>query len=329
VVAPAPVGARVRSLLLGGLLFAAPLPAQTHVLVICGIGGEPRYQQTFLETGLAVVAAAEGKLRIPRERVVLLAEDSTRDARIDGRSTGEAITARLRALAQVADPAATVLVVLIGHGSATRDGARINLPGPDLTAEQFAGLLAPFGTQRVIVVNAASASGDWVGALAGPGRVIITATRSGVEREETQFGRYFATALGSDEADADKDGRLSVLEAFEFARREVVRGYERDQRLLTEHALLEADGDGVGTREPVLTEGDGAAAAAVLLGDAATGTGPLTGLAAARDSLEREVARLRSRKEALPPVEYDRRLEDLLVELARVNRALREQEGRK
>lgn len=319
----------MRVLVLAGLLLGAPLAAQTHVLVICGIGGEPRYQQAFLETGLAVVAAAEGKLRIPRERVSLLAEDSTRDARIDGRSTGEAVTARLGELARVAEPDATVLVVLIGHGSATRDGARINLPGPDLTAEQFATLLAPFGTRRVIVVNAASASGDWVRALAGPGRVIITATRSGVEREETQFGRYFATALGSEEADADKDGRLSVLEAFEFARREVVRGYERDQRLLTEHALLEADGDGVGSREPVLTEGDGAAAAAVMLGDAATGAAPLTGLAAVRDSLEREVARLRSRKDAMPPAEYDRRLEDLLVELARVNRALREQEGRK
>jgi len=318
----------VKVLALCGLLLAAPLAAQTHVLVICGIGGEPRYQQAFLETGLAAAAAAEGRLQVPRARVSLLAEDSTRDTRIDGRSTKAAITARLAALADSAEPHATLLVILIGHGSAGGEGARINLPGPDLTAEEFAGLLAPFRTQRIIVVNASSASGDWVRALAGPGRVVITATRSGVEREETHFGRHFATALGSDDADGDKDGHLSVFEAFEFARREVVRGYEREQRLQTEHPLLEADGDGVGTLEPVVTEGDGAAAAAVYLGDAGTGGAPLTGLAAVRDSLEREVVRLRGRKNAMPPDQYDRQLEALLVELARVNRALREQEGR-
>lgn len=318
----------MKVLALCGLLLAAPLAAQTHVLVICGIGGEPRYQQSFLETGLAVVAAAEGRLQVPRARVSLLAEDTTRDARIDGRSTKETVTAMLTALAGSAEPDATILVILIGHGSMGAEGARINLPGPDLTAEQFAGLLAPFRTQRVIVVSAASASGDWARALAGPGRVVITATRSGIEREETQFGQHFATALGSDAADADKDGRLSVFEAFEFARREVVRSYERDQRLRTEHPLLEADGDGVGTLEPVVTGGDGAAAAAIFLGDAMARGVPLTGLAAVRDSLEREVVRLRGRKDAMPPDQYEQQLEALLVELARVNRALREQEGR-
>jgi len=108
----------------------------------------------------------------------------------------------------------------------------------------------------------------------------------------------------------------------------VVRSYERDQRLRTEHPLLEADGDGVGTLEPVVTGGDGAAAAAIFLGDAMARGVPLTGLAAVRDSLEREVVRLRGRKDAMPPDQYEQQLEALLVELARVNRALREQEGR-
>jgi hypothetical protein len=309
------------------LLVALPATAQTHVLVVSGIGGEPRYQDAFLATGLAVIAGAEDRLGITPSRIRFLAEDPGRNARISAQSTKEEISNALGTLAADAEPAAVILIVLIGHGSANAQGARINLPGPDLSADQFAVLLAPFRTQQIIVVNAASASGEWARVLAGPNRVVLTATRSSVEREETQFGQHFATALASDEADRDKDGRLSVLEAFEYARREVERAYERDQRLRTEHPMLEADGDGVGTLEPVPTEGDGAAAAALFLGDH-SGAAPLTGLAAVRDSLEREVLRLRGIKGSMAPDEYDRRLEDLLVELARVSRALREEKGR-
>lgn len=304
---------------------AAPAAAQTHVLVVSGIGGEPRYQQRFVETGLAVVTAAETRLGIPAERIQFLAEDPGRDPRIAGRSTKEEVTASLERLAQAVEPEATVLIVLIGHGSAGAQGARINLPGPDLTATDFAATLVPFATQQLIVVNAASASGDWARVLAGPNRVVLTATRSAAEREETHFGTHFAAALATDDADGDKDGRLSVLEAFEYARREVERVYERDQRLRTEHPLLEADGDGVGSLEPVMTEGDGAVAAALFLGDVRDGgAAALTGLAAVRDSLEREVLRLRGRKATMDPAEYERRLEGLLLELARVNREMRE-----
>lgn len=314
--------------LLGALLLAAPAAAQTHVLVACGLGGEPKYRDAFLANGLAVAGALAERMGVPRTRIRLLAEDPSRSAGIAARSTKEEIGASLTAMAERAEPGATILIVLIGHGSVGPNGPRINLPGPDLTAAEFAALLEPFGTRRIVVVNTASASGDWVREVAQPGRIVLTATRSGREREETQFAQHFAAALASDEADRDKDGRLSVLEAFEYARREVARAYERDQRLRTEHALLDADGDGVGTMEPVATEGDGAVAATLYLGGDRIGA-PLTGLAAVKDSLEREVARLRGRKSALEPGEYERQLEDLLLELARVTRDLREREGRR
>jgi hypothetical protein len=314
--------------LLGALLFAAPATAQTHVLVACGLGGEPKYQEAFLANGLAVIGALVERMGVPRTSIRLLAEDPSRDAAVAARSTKEEIGASLAAMAERAEPGATILIVLIGHGSVGPNGPRINLPGPDLTAAEFATLLEPFGTRRIVVVNAASASGDWVREVAKPGRIVVTATRSGREREETQFAQHFAAALASDDADRDKDGRLSVLEAFEYARREVARAYERDQRLRTEHALLDADGDGVGTMEPVATEGDGAVAATLYLGGDRIGA-PLTGLAAVKDSLEREVVRLRGRKSALEPGEYERQLEGLLLELARVTRDLREQEGRR
>lgn len=306
---------------------AAP---RTDLLVVSGLAGEARFQRTFLETGRQIVEAAESRLGIAAAHVRWLAEDPAADARISGRSRKAMIVAILDSMAREGDHGSRVLIVLLGHGSQTAGDARINLPGPDLSATEFAALLSPLGERQVVVVNATSASGDWARALAGPHRVILTATRSGVERDETVFGRFFAAALSSDDADTDKDGRLSVLEAFEYARREVARTYERDQRLRTEHALLEADGDGVGEMEPVATKGDGAVAATVFLdaGSARAVPPALAGLAATKDSLEREVIRLRGRKAQLAPDEYDRRLEALLLELARVTRELKQQEGR-
>jgi len=314
--------------LAAALAAAAPLAAQTQVLVVSGLGGEPRYQESFATTALAVARAARERLGVNPDDVLVLAEDSTRPG-IAGRSTRDGIASRLAALARRAAPRGLLLVVLVGHGSATGGEPRLNLPGPDLTAPALAGLLDRFPTQPIVVVNTASASGDWIRALSGPRRTVITATRSGVERDETHFGRYFADALTSGDADRDKDGRLSVFEAFEYTRREVARVYERDQRLQTEHALLEADGDQVGARAPDLMTGDGAAAAAIFLdgGRVATAAGAApTGLTATRDSLQREVVLLRGRKATMADDEYDRRLEGLLVELARVNRALRNQD---
>jgi hypothetical protein len=90
-----------------------------------------------------------------------------------------------------------------------------------------------------VLVNTASASGDFVPVLSGPNRVLVTATKTGFERNETIFGEFFVDAFASDGADTDKDNRVSVLEAFTYARREVTRRYEDSNRLLTEHALLE------------------------------------------------------------------------------------------
>jgi hypothetical protein len=306
----------VKAWTLGALLWAAPLGAQTHLVVVSGLGGEPAYREAFFRMASAIVASGS-RLGIRADHITFLAEDPSRDRRIEARSTADAVSAALHRLAGEAAPHSVIVLVLIGHGSAAGGEPRLNLPGPDLTAPALAHLLA--------IVNVASASGAWIPALSGPRRVIITATRSGVERDETHFGRYFAQALASGTADLDKNDRLSVLEAFEYARQEVAREYERDQRLLTEHALLDDDGDGVGALEPGATAKDGALAATIFL-DArapAPADSTLAALEARRDSLEREVVQLRARKATLPAAEYERRLEALLLELARVSRDLR------
>ena len=329
---------------LGGLgiwsaaLWVPVASAQTFVIVVSGVGGDAEYSDRFTKWGLATVDAVKQRMGVPDSNITFLAEYPERDKRIAGPSTKERLKAALDAIGRRAGPSADLLLVLFGHGSDREDDPRFNLVGPDVTAAELNAWLSALVVRHVVVVNTASASGGFVPVLAGPGRIVIAATKSGFERNAAQFGGYFVQALGADSADGadtDKDGRLSLLEAFNYARREVARAYEHDQRLLTEHAILDDDGDGKGSADPSATSGDGVVAASIFLTStaavaaSAAADPELRRLYARRDSLERRVAELRAAKSTMAADVYERTLEDTLVELATTTRAIREREAKR
>jgi hypothetical protein len=165
----------------------------------------------------------------------------------------------------------------------------------------------------VVFVNAASGSGDFAETLEGPRRVVVTATRTALERNETRFATPFVRALTTDEADADKDGRVSVLEAFAYAKREVARVYESDKRLLTEHAVIS----------------DSTLARSVSFGAPKSTT---TIHARQRSSPSGRSSRrrsptLRGRKDKMTPAAYEAELERLLVQVAQKTQAIRALSG--
>lgn len=328
--APAVVLALALAPLAGPTLAQEPA-AGSHLLVVSGLSGEPAYADAFHEVALRLVEASEAA-GLPRDRITWLAEDPARAPdRIAARSTRDDLAAALEEVAGSAGANDVVLLFLIGHGG-VRDGeSSLALPGPDLTGAELAGMLDPLEGRRVAVVNAASASGGFVPALAEEGRVVITATRSASERNATRFGEFFADALAGEGADTDKDGRISLLEAFEYARREVARSYEAENRLQTEHALLEDDGDGKGSLEPDPAGGDGRLAGRLFLAPGAAAAAlpadpELAALLRRRERLEREVDELKSRKGGMEESAYERRLEELLVELALTSREIRARE---
>ncbi len=317
------------------LLAASPAQAQdSHLIVISGLSGEPRYADRFHEWAVSLTDAALERWGLPRSNVIYLAEKVERDPeRIAARSTRENVQRTLAELAERAGPADRVFIILIGHGSTLDGVARFNLPGPDMSAADFAASLEALPNRSLVFVNAASASGDFIPALSGADRTVITATKSGYERNETIFAGYFVEAFVEDGADIDKDGRVSVLEAFNYARREVARAYEGEGLLLTEHALLDDDGDGQGTGEPGADTSDGRLASGLFLGagveltaSESTSDPRLAALYRERQELESRVAALRGRKAELGAEQYEAQLEALLVELALKTRAIRELE---
>jgi hypothetical protein len=283
---------------------------RVHVIAVTGLSGEPAYRLAFESAASTLVDSARARWKVADSSLFALAEDmnGTR-RRATGRATREAIGQSFIALSRRVAPGDVVLVFLVGHGSGEGAESRVSLPGPDATVADFAGWLAGFARQNVVFVNAASGSGDFRAALAGPRRVIVTATRTAMERNETQFAAPFVRALTTDEADANKDGRVSVLEAFAFATKEVARVYETDRKLLTEHAAIS----------------DSALARSVTFSaQRGTPTDPrAAALVAERSELEAQVAALRRKKDSMTPAAYDAELERLLVLVAQKTQAIR------
>lgn len=303
------------------LLLAPAAAAQSHLLVVSGLAGEPRLEEQFHSWSTAMVDAGRNRFEIPAERIVYLADKPERDrTRISGEATRANIDAALAKIAQGAGPSDRVLILFIGHGSSDDQSSRINLPGPDLTAAELDRMLDRFTTQQVVVVNTASASGAFQEPLAGKNRTIITSTSSGREQNETVFARYFVDAFVGDGADSDKDGKVTVLEAYDFASTEVERFYESDNRLQTEHSVL--GGDRELARAFTLAGGARTAAAGVGSADP-----EIRALVEQRDTLEAQVEALTARKSEMEEAVYQRELERLLLELARTNREIREKEG--
>lgn len=311
---------------------AAP---STHLIVVGGLGGQPEYTDLFFTQTRSLVDAAVERWGVPAENIIWLAEDPDRaPEQIAGRSTRAELEAAILATAGRAGPNDGVMIVLVGHGTGQGDESRINLPGPDLGGGELDAALGAFTTQTVAIVNTASASGGFVAELSGDRRIVVTATRSAREKERTYFASYFVDAFLDDGADTDKDERVSLLEAFQFASNEVARRYERDNQLLTEHALLDDNGDSEGSSDPGVTQSDGSLAGRFYLVSAervvverAADDPELAALLVEKTRLETAIAELRALKDTMDPAVYDAELETLVLELAAANRSIRNKGG--
>jgi hypothetical protein len=222
-----------------------------------------------------------------------------------------------------------LLVFLIGHGSFDGTEAKFNLVGPDLSSAEWAALLEPLpGT--LVVVDATAASFPFLEHLAAPRRIVITATDSVTQRFDTVFPGYFVRALTDPEADIDKNGRISVWEAFTAASVGVRRCFTERGQLATERALIDDNGDGVGRESG--GEGTDGSAAAHLYFDPDVPGAPSTDevlltLLQKRAALQADADELKERRPLMTPAEYQAEFETLMIDLARVSRDIRVRRG--
>ncbi len=303
-----------RPVLLSAILFAASAHATTFYVTISGLGGEPDYDQRF---HMWVEDIAGSLKKAGGDANVITMQAPTRDQ----------IRARFSELARQAKPADAFVLMLIGHG--TFDGVeyKFNIPGPDITGAELASLLDHLLATRQLVVNMTSSSGGSIETLRRPSRIVVTATKTGTEKNATIFARYWAEALRDPAADTDKNESVSALEAFRFAQRKTGEFFETQKRLATEHAVLEDTGKGEGERNPSTENGEGRLAttfAVVRLGaNAAAARDPeKRPLLERKEQLEQAIDKLKYEKAAMPADQYKKQLTQLLIELAKVQEAI-------
>jgi hypothetical protein len=308
--------------LFAALFFSISLRAQTNeqrtLILVVGAAGEPEYGEQFSAwADLWKQAAAKGGLQ-------------TSVIGVDTNNPETDLTQLLTVLTnEVAKPAGELWIVFIGHGTYDGHAAKFNLRGPDISATDLAAILKP--CQRPLaVIDCASASGPFINALSGTNRVIITATRSGSEVNATRFGGYLAKAIADPAADLDKDGQTSLLEAFLLASRQTQQFYKEAGRLATEHALLDDNGDGLGTpadwfsgvrATKTAANGksvDGVRAQQLMLVRSETEQELSPEVRARRDELEKKLSELRARKSGMNEDDYYIQLESILLETARL-----------
>jgi hypothetical protein len=306
----------------------------THALIVVGVSGEAEYADRFHEWASSFEKALLEKHGFTKDRVRYLGEDVAKDpALIQGLARKETILAWITETAAKAAPNDRIMIVLFGHGAAAGSQSVHSILGPDLPADSLSKALQAFPTQSIGVVNTTSGSGPYVQALSGPRRTILTATRTARELNETWFGKYFVEAFTGDVADLDKDKTVSLYEAYEYARRETARFYTEQALMLTEHSMIDDNGDAKGSFEPTAESGDGTMAKAFITGRT-TATVPATvsdpvlrKLMEERAALDVKLAELRAKQATMAAADYDKELEAILTDIALKDREIRARGG--
>jgi hypothetical protein len=283
------------------LYAAAPAFSATYILTVAGLGGEPDYEQRF--AALATDTDKILKTGAQSDRIVetLKGADATR-AKME---------ASLNRIASQAKPADAFVLMMIGHGTFDGTEYKFNLPGPDISATELAALLNKIQAGRQLVVDMTSASGGAVSALKKENRTVITATKSGTEKNATVFARYWVEALRDPAADIDKNETISALEAFQYAEKKTAQFYTEQKRLATEHPQI--DDQQRASAFPLLKFGS----AAAVVTDPAKRE-----LIAKKEDIDNKIDALKYQKSLMAPDDYKRQLTALLLELAKTQEAI-------
>ena len=316
-------GTRVKTFLIASALLFSSLSwaekrgTEHELLLIVGATGEERFANGF-ESAASAWEKAAASTNASITIVGLEASDKVDRALIE-----EWVTNLKN------DSTIPAWIVYIGHGTHNQKSTLLNLRGPDLSAVVLREWLDPL-ERTLIFVHGGSASAPFINRLSKPNRILMTATRSGTELNYARFGESFARVISSREGDANQDGQVSLLEAFVSAAQSVEQFYEDEGRLASEHALIDDNGDSVGTpadwfrgerliKQPegdTIPDGFRSRQIAFIASEQERLLTPDQRFA--RDRLEAELETLRAKKEELDESEYYDALEKILLELGEI-----------
>lgn len=304
----------------------SPVSERQQVIVVIGAPGTAEYRTTFDSWAARWKDASE---RAEASWTLIgAAVDADAETAQDLSSDLDRLKSAISTSSSI-ETAEPLWIVFIGHGTFDGRTASLNLNGPDVSSESLAEMLLA-AKRPVAFIACASCSAPFINSLSAPNRIVISATKDGNQIQYSRFGDAMSQAIAGLDADINRDGQTSLLEAWLFASRRTAEFYSTEGRLATEHALLDDNGDGKGTREEVYDGDrlklsienadklDGAQAARwhLVRSDEERRLSPEQ--RQTRDDLEQKLEKLRRTKDGLSDAEYLLQLENLLVPLARL-----------
>ncbi len=316
-------------------LRAMPAYSQTnrYALIASSVSGDEEFKEKFWSWSRQMYQSLREELQFPKENVWFLFEDPARDNEVvTARATKVEFSKVFEGLRSKVKQDDLIFIYLIGHGSFDGREYKFNLVGPDITGSELKNFLDDFPNQKIVLVSTTSCSGLLAKNLSQKNRVIVTSTKNEFENNDTIFAEFFGDAFKNRSADRDKNGRVSLLEAYLYSAQKVDAWYKERKRLATEHPLLEDNGDGQGTPQPSPENGEGLLAGSislepeievVALSPGAFSDPQLQSLYSSRRKLEATIQDLRYRKTSLPEAEYNKKMEQLLVQLAQTNQKIK------
>jgi len=304
-------------------------PNGRYAILLVGKSGDPDLQKRYLEEIRKLHSLLIGPLGFPKDQVTVLFDDPKMDPDlIQYKSTRQNFENACLTLSHRVEKADLVFVFIEGHGSYDGKTYKLNLVDPDPTASELASILYSIPAERFVVVNATNSSGGGLAPLSGEGKIVITATKSGMENNLTQMGTYFVESLENKAADSNKDDCISVMEAFVYTNRKVEAHYKNKGNLQTEHSLLDDNGDTEGQGNPSPESKEGLLARTTFLYDGSlleaskAATSEQAKLEFEARELERQIETLKYSKAEMLQSDYEQKLEALLLKLARINAKL-------
>jgi hypothetical protein len=300
-----------------------------QALIVSSVSGDEEFKEKFDSWSRQMVQCLTQELGFTVEDVTLLVENPSQEGPVHSfKATKAELMKAFDRLTQRAGVDDLVFIFFLGHGNFDNGDYRFNLVGPDVSGSEIRTQLDRLSKQQVILACATPCSGILARTLSKKGRVIITATKNEFENNTTQFAQFFVEAFVNKAADSDKNGSVSLLEAYLYAAKKVDSWYKERKRLATEHPLMEDNGDGVGTPWPSPANGEGLLASKLSFGTPSQAVGATTNpelraLFSDKQQTEAAIQDLKYKKASLPEAEYSQQMEALLIQLAQTNQKIK------
>lgn len=277
------------------IALAATVPslAEEHVIIVSGLGGEVEFQESFDEQAQQIQTAALS-LGLDEEQVQLLQ---------GANASKENILSAITNLNTDSDD--LLQLHMIGHGSFDGSQYKFNIPGPDITDAELADALNTESAKQMVAIMT-SASGAAMESLQADNRLVITATRTGLQKNVSVFSRFWAEGADRSSADLNKNEIVSIAELYDYTLERVTDYYESENLIASEASLIEGQ-DNIDADLFSLARIGQLANASV--------SSEVEILLAERTEVETKLSELSDRRQNLTEDEYFGELQNLMLEL--------------